>query len=118
MTEKRFLRLKYTAIRRYGESRYTVAAGVMEFNPNYTVGVSNCEKGKFNTGMDSPYIVELSNGTKFLCFLHNYGSGAEDEVLTEKGEVANSFVDDEKAYAATKKNINKLNNYKNENHRD
>ena len=68
--------------------------------------------------MDSPYIVELSNGTKFLCFLHNYGSGAEDEVLTEKGEVANSFVDDEKAYAATKKNINKLNNYKNENHRD
>lgn len=118
MTEKRFLRLKYTAIRRYGESRYTVAAGVMEFNPNYTVGVSSCEKGEFNTGMDIPYIVELSNGTKFLCFLHNYGSGAEDEVLTEKGEVANSFVDDEKAYAATKKNINKLNNYKNENHRD
>jgi hypothetical protein len=118
MTEKRFLRLKYTAIRRYGESRYTVAAGVMEFNPNYTVGVSSCEKGEFNTGMDSPYIVELSNGTKFLCFLHNYGSGAEDEVLTEKGEVANSFVDDEKAYAATKKNINKLNNYKNETHRD
>lgn len=118
MTEKRFLRLKYTAIRRYGESRYTVAAGVMEFNPNYTVGVSSCEKGEFNTGMDCPYIVELSNGTKFLCFLHNYGSGAEDEVLTEKGEVANSFVDDEKAYAATKKNINKLNNHKNENHRD
>lgn len=46
MTEKRFLRLKYTAIRRYGESRYTVAAGVMEFNPNYTVGVSSCEKGE------------------------------------------------------------------------
>lgn len=111
MTEKRFLRLKYTAIRRYGESRYTAATGVMEFNPNYTVGVSSCEKGEFNTGLDNPYIVELSNGTKFLCFLHNYGSGAEDEVLTEKGEVANSFVDDEMVYQATKKNINKLNNY-------
>lgn len=61
--------------------------------------------------MDAPYIVELSNGTKFLCFLHNYGEGAEDEILTEKGEVANGYADAQRCFNATKKNINKLNNY-------
>lgn len=41
---KRFLKFKYAAIRRYGEKRWTASNGVIEFNPNYTVGVSSFER--------------------------------------------------------------------------
>lgn len=105
---KKFLKFKYAAIRRYGEKRWTASNGVIEFNPNYTVGVSSFEKGEFGTENDIPYIVELSNGTKFLCFMHNYGKDLTDEILSDKGEVANSFVDAE-CYDKVKKNISKLN---------
>ena len=105
---KKFLKFKYAAIRRYGEKQWTANTDVIEFNPNYTVGVSGCEKGDFAVVLDYPYIVELSNGTKFLCFMHNYGKDLTDEILSDKGEVANSFVDAE-CYDKVKKNISKLN---------
>lgn len=105
---KKFLKFKYAAIRRYGEKQWTANADVIEFNPNYTVGVSGCEKGDFSVGLDYPYIVELSNGTKFLCFMHNYGKDLTDEILSDRGEVANSYVADE-CYEKVKKGISKLN---------
>ena len=42
--------------------------------------------------------------------MHNYGTGVEDEILSEKGEVANSYVADE-CHTKVKQNINKLNTY-------
>lgn len=42
---KKFLKFRYTAIRRYGEKNWTAKSGVIEFNPNYTVSCSTCEKG-------------------------------------------------------------------------
>jgi len=114
MLNKRFLKFSYAAIRRYGEKRWTAAKGVIEFNPNYTVGVSTFVKGGFDTGDDTPYIVELSNGTRFLCFMHNYGKGAEEEILSEHGEVANSYAS-ERCYEIVRRNTSlaKLNNYEN-----
>lgn len=108
--QKKFLRFRYAAIRRYGDKHWTVHADSIEFNPNYTVSCSGFEKGDFGTGVDLPYIVELSNGTKFLCFLHNYGKDAEDEILSEHGEVANSYAA-ENCYTKVKQSIYKLNNY-------
>lgn len=35
---KKFLKFKYAAIRRYGEKQWTANTDVIEFNPNYTVG--------------------------------------------------------------------------------
>lgn len=106
---KKFLQFRYAAIKRYGDKHWTAHTGVIEFNPNYTVSCSDCEKGDFGNGNDYPYIVELSNGTKFLCFMHNYGTDTEDEVLSEKGEVSNSYAA-EACYTKVKQNINKLNN--------
>ena len=77
---KKFLKFKYAAIRRYGEKQWTANADV----------------------------IELSNGTKFLCFMHNYGKDLTDEILSDKGEVANSYADAE-CYDKVKKNISKLN---------
>lgn len=42
--------------------------------------------------------------------MHNYGNGKEDEILSDKGEVANSYAD-ETCYDKVKQNINKLNIY-------
>lgn len=105
---KKFLKFKYAAIRRYGEKQWTANTDVIEFNPNYIVCVSGCEKGDFAAGLDYPYIVELSNGTKFLCFMHDFGKDLSDEILSDKGEVTNSYVADE-CYEKVKKGINKLN---------
>lgn len=77
MTDRRFLRFYYAAIKRYG---------------------------------DKPYIVELSNGTKFLCFFHNFGDALDDEILSAHGEAANTYVGDE-CVKKVAKNINKLNQY-------
>lgn len=107
---KKFLRFRYAAIKRYGDKHWTAHTDYIEFNPNYTVSCGGCEKGFFGIGKDLPFIVELSNGTKFLCFMHNYGTGVEDEILSEKGKVANSYVADE-CHAKVKQNINKLNTY-------
>lgn len=110
MTERRFLRFYYAAIKRYGDKRWTAHHDVIEFNPNYTVSVSGLEKEDFDYRDDKPCVVELSNGTKFLCFFHGFGDGLEDEILSARGEAANSYVGDE-CVAKVKKNINKLNQY-------
>jgi hypothetical protein len=34
---KKFLRFRYAAIKRYGDKRWTAHADYIEFNPNYTV---------------------------------------------------------------------------------
>lgn len=107
---KKFLRFRYAAIKRYGDKHWTAHADYIEFNPTYTVNCGGCEKECFGIGDDYPFIVELSNGTKFLCFMHNYGNSAEDEILSDKGEVANSYAD-ETCYDKVKRNINKLNIY-------
>lgn len=106
---KKFLRFRYAAIKRYGDKHWTASDEFMEFNTNYTVSCGGCERGDFGNDMDDPYIVELSNGTKFLVFMHNYGYNGEDEILSEHGEVANSYVS-EVCYDQVKRNINKLNN--------
>lgn len=106
---KKFLRFRYVAIKRYGDKHWTAHTDVIEFNPNYTVSCGGCEKGGFENGKDYPYIVELSNGTKFLCFMHNYGKDAEDEILSEHGEIANGYAAED-CYSRVSKNIHKLNN--------
>lgn len=50
MQNKRFLKFRYTAIRRYGEKKWSAQDGVVELNPNYTVNVSTCEKEGFSNG--------------------------------------------------------------------
>lgn len=86
---RKFLRFRYTAIRRYGDKNWVAADGYIEFNPNYTVGVSVSEKGILSDTDDYPYMVELSNGTRFLCFIHDYGNNPGDEILSSQGEAAN-----------------------------
>ena len=104
MTDKRFLRFYYAAIKRYGDKRWTAHHDVIEFNPNYTVSVSGLEKEDFDYRDDKPYVVELSNGTKFLCFFHNFGDGLDDEILSARGEDFNASVS-ESIYDEVKKKI-------------
>lgn len=106
--QKKFLRFRHAAIKRYGEKQWTALNGYIEFNPNYTVSVSKCEVGNFGDDHDTPYIVELSNGTKFLCFLHEFGDMPEDMVMSEAGEEATSYAA-EANYEKVKQNIHKLN---------
>lgn len=105
---KRFYRFTYAAIRRYGENRWTAESGTIEVNPNYVVSISQDEKHIFCDGHNYPFIVELSNGSKFLMFLHEYGEMAGDEILSEQGEIANSAVGDGVLVEA-KRNIGKYN---------
>lgn len=84
--------------------------GWIEFNPNYTVGASTDETGLFGDSQNIAYVIELSNGTKFLAFM-NLPILGEDQVLTEYGEAANWAADDsaEKGVAF---NIDKYNQIK------
>lgn len=107
---KKFLRFRYAAIKRYGDKHWTAHADYIEFNPNYTVSCGGCERGNLAQGLDRPFIFELSNGTKFLAYLHNYGDGPEDEILSEKGEVANYYAGDD-CFERVKENIRVLNSY-------
>ena len=109
MLNKRFLKFRYTAIRRYGEKKWSAQDGVVEFNPNYTVSVSTCEKNGFSNGAQKAYIVELSNGTKFLAFLRGFGYAQIEEILSEEGEQANIEADQQKNAKITKMLIHKLN---------
>ena len=86
---KRFLRFRHAAIRRYGDKAWIAADGYIEINPTYTVSAGICEKSIVGAEGDYPYIIELSNGTKFLTFLYKYGKSQDEEVLTEEGEKAN-----------------------------
>ena len=91
--QKRFLKFRYAAIKRYGEKRWTASIGWIEFNPNYTVGTSRDETGLFGDDQNVAYVFELSNGTKFLALL-NLPILGEDAVLSEGGEAANWAADD------------------------
>jgi hypothetical protein len=96
---KKFLRFRYAAIKRYGERVWTAKCGTIEFNPNYTVSCGICEHGHFGDDTDRPYIVELSNGTKFLCFIHDFGSMVSEDVLSPEGEEANNLAAESNYYA-------------------
>ena len=109
MLNKRFLKFRYTAIRRYGEKKWSAQDGVVEFNPNYTVSVSTCEKNGFSNGAQKAYIVELSNGTKFLAFLRGFGYAQAETILSEEGEQANIEADQQKNAQLTKMLLHKLN---------
>lgn len=109
MLNKRFLKFRYTAIRRYGEKKWSAQDGVVEFNPNYTVSVSTCEKNGFSNGAQKAYIVELSNGTKFLAFLRGFGYAQVETILSEEGEQANIEADQQKNTQLTKMLLHKLN---------
>ena len=109
MLNKRFLKFRYTAIRRYGEKRWSAQDGVVEFNPNYTVSVSTCEKNGFSNGAQKAYIVELSNGTKFLAFLRGFGYAQVETILSEEGEQANIEADQQKNAQLTNMLLHKLN---------
>ena len=109
MLTKKFLKFRYTAIRRYGEKKWIATDGVIEFNPNYTVNVGTCEKEGFSNGSQKAYIVELSNGTKFLAFLRGFGYAQIEEILSEEGEQANIEADQQKNAKITKMLIHKLN---------
>lgn len=109
MLNKRFLKFRYTAIRRYGEKKWGAQDGVVEFNPNYTVSVSTCEKNGFSNGAQKAYIVELSNGTKFLAFLRGFGYAQVETILSEEGEQANIEADQQKNAQLTKMLLHKLN---------
>ncbi|TGY07113.1 hypothetical protein [Bacteroides acidifaciens] len=106
---KKFLKFRYTAIRRYGEKTWTAKNGVIEFNPNYTVSCSTCEK-EFSSDRDTAYIVELSNGTKFLCFMRGYfGATQIEELLSEEGEQANIENDQQANADRTRRSLYLLN---------
>lgn len=109
MLNKRFLKFRYTAIRRYGEKKWSAQDGVVEFNPNYTVSVSTREKDGFSNGAQKAYIVELSNGTKFLAFLRGFGYAQVETILSEEGEQANIEADQQKNAQLTKMLLHKLN---------
>ena len=109
MLNKRFLKFRYTAIRRYGEKKWSAQDGVVEFNPNYTVSVSTCEKNGFSNGAQKAYIVELSNGTKCLAFLRGFGYAQVETILSEEGEQANIEADQQKNAQLTKMLLHKLN---------
>lgn len=104
MYQKKFLKFRYTAIRRYGEKEWTAKNGVIEFHPNYTVSASTCEK--LSSDRDSAYIVELSNGTKFLCFMRGaFGYSQVEEILSEYGETANVESDQQTNIERTHRNL-------------
>ena len=112
---RRYYKFCYTAIRRYGEKKWTAQNGVIEFNPNYTVSCSTCEKPNFSSDTDQAYIVELSNGTKFLCFMRGFGRAhieelLSEELLSEDGEQANIASDQATNFARTKQFLHQLNN--------
>jgi hypothetical protein len=107
---KRFLQFDYTAIKRYGARHWAAFHGQVEFNPNYVVSCSLAETRNLRTNgnayqVDKPYIVELSNGTKFLTWVHG---DVEESIISEAGETANRLVDYDDAVAATKNSINNL----------
>lgn len=101
---KRFLRFRYAAIKRYGARYWVAGDGYIEFSPNYVVSCSQDEKPLLSNGHDNPFILELSNGTKCLVWMHEYGAACGEEVLSETGEECNATVS-ENIYDEVKKKI-------------
>lgn len=108
MIRSNFLHFTYAAIKRYGDKTWTAHVGDIEINPSYTVSCGKCERGNFGNEDDIPYIVELSNGTKFLAFFNDFRLNG-GELLSEDGEYANRDVDISVLERA-KQNVRQLNN--------
>lgn len=104
----RFLRFSYAAIKRHGDKTWTAHTGLIEFNTVYTISCSACERGDFGDAHDRPYIIELSNGTKFLCFINDV-CGPDDDLLSEKGEMGNKYAQ-RVHHKKVRQNITSLNN--------
>jgi hypothetical protein len=104
--DKRYLRLRYAAIKSYGAHLWTVAEGWIEFNTTFIVSCRLCEHLVPFDG-DYPFVVELSSGTKFLMYLHEYGVEPRQQALCTAGEEANELAEPDLAYV--KRNIGKLN---------
>ena len=83
---------------------FATGDGYIGFNPNYVLSCSQDEKPLINNGHDNPFILELSNGTKCLVWMHEYGAANGDEVLSETGEDFNAAVS-ESTYDEVKKKI-------------
>lgn len=108
---RKFLKFRYTAIRRFGERKWTAKDGVIEFNPIYTVNISLYEKSELSSDTDTAYIVELSNGTKFLTFMRGvFGRAQSEELLSVEAEAYNLQADQQTNFQRTKSMIHKLNN--------
>lgn len=91
---KRIVHFTYAAIKRYGAKRWTVQRGAIEINTNYVVSAGESElRFLYNNGRDYPYIVELSNGTKVLIYLHDFDPA--EEILSDAGEASNERVADD-----------------------
>ena len=57
---KRFLRFRYAAIKRYGAKYWAAGDGYIEFNPNYVVSCSQDEKPLLSNGHDNPFILDIN----------------------------------------------------------
>lgn len=103
---KRFLQLEYTAIKRYGAKHWQAYRGSIAINTNYVVSCSQAEaKGLQTESNDTAYIVELSNGTKFLTWLSC--KAPADWLLSDNYESYDT-TDYAAAMAATRNSINSL----------
>ena len=87
---KKILKFYHSAIKRHGDKYWTPFEGVIEFNTNYVVSCSVCEKGHLDANHPEfvPYILDLSNGTRLL-FVADMSMIKEGELLlSEQGETA------------------------------
>ena len=109
---KKFLRFHYSAIKRYGERNYTPFEGVTEFNVNYVVSCGTCGKGFLDANHPEfvPYVLELSNGTKFIFVADISLLGIDASILTEEGETAVANGEDLVNRHFVHKLIEKINN--------
>lgn len=107
---ERFLKFTYAAIKRYGDRTWTAHTGLIEINPAYTVSCGACERGNFGDAHDRPYIIELSNGTKFLAFFNDY-CAEDDDLLSDRGVTANKYAG-KAHHEKVKRNIEVLNSYR------
>lgn len=86
------MRFRYAAIKRHNNRTWHAAQGgdYIEFNPNYVVNVASIDDYELlHNDEDTPYIVELSNGTRFLTYLHGPAIQTADAVVSDSGEAAN-----------------------------
>lgn len=72
------------------------------------MNVGTCEIEGFSYDKQKAYIVELSNGTKFLTFLRAFGYAQIEEILSEEGEAANIEADQMKNLQITRLLLHKL----------
>lgn len=70
--------------------------------------MSTCEVEGLSHDTQMAYVIELSNGTKFLVFLRSFGYAHIEEILSELGETANIEADQQQNLKVTKLLLHKL----------